>query len=247
MKDDVVDAHWTAEELSLLGSADLDRPPEDAIDKTLSALGVGVAAGVSAAVVMAGTTSAAASRSSGLLLKWLPSALLGAGAVGAVTIAMVASTSSAPSLARPSAASVTTATSALPPPQLEPSRPAASSTVAAIAPSATRSTRPAPSQAKASAEPTPAGKSLTEEIRAIDEARRLLRSGDAQGALGALARYDVMVGGRGSMRAEATVVRIEALRSSGDSAGAQALGLRFLTSNPRSPYADHVRRILARP
>jgi outer membrane protein assembly factor BamD (BamD/ComL family) len=46
------------------------------------------------------------------------------------------------------------------------------------------------------------------------------------------------------MRAEATVVRIEALKASGDAAGAGALADRFLSKNPDSPYADYVKRIL---
>jgi outer membrane protein assembly factor BamD (BamD/ComL family) len=47
------------------------------------------------------------------------------------------------------------------------------------------------------------------------------------------------------MRAEATVVRVEALQASGDTARATALGQRFLAKNPKSPYADYVKRILA--
>jgi hypothetical protein len=86
---------------------------------------------------------------------------------------------------------------------------------------------------------------MTAEIRAIDEARQLLRRGDAHGSLAALDRYAQLVGRGGSLRAEATIVRIEALQSSGDTPAAAALGERFLAKNPRSAYANYVRRILA--
>ena len=79
----------------------------------------------------------------------------------------------------------------------------------------------------------------------IDEARARLRHGDAQGSLETLARYDQLVKRGGSMRAEATVVRIEALQASGDATRATALGERFLAKNPNSPYADYVKRILS--
>ena len=88
---------------------------------------------------------------------------------------------------------------------------------------------------------------LSEEIRLIDEARSRLRAGDAQGSLETLTRYDQLVKRGGSMRAEATVVRIEAFQASGNAARATALGEHFLAKNPGSPYADYVRRILSHP
>ena len=87
---------------------------------------------------------------------------------------------------------------------------------------------------------------LAAEIRLIDEARADLRQSDPGAALETLTRYDQLVKHGGSMRAEATVVRVEALQASGDTARATALGQRFLAKNPQSPYADYVKRILAR-
>jgi outer membrane protein assembly factor BamD (BamD/ComL family) len=87
---------------------------------------------------------------------------------------------------------------------------------------------------------------LAQEIRLIDEARARLRKADPQGSLETLSRYDQLVKHGGSMRAEATVVRIEAYQKSGDTARAAALGQRFLDKNPDSPYVDYVKRMLAR-
>jgi hypothetical protein len=247
MKDDVIDTDWKPQELSLLGSANVDAAPDGAVERTLTALGVGVAVGASGAAVAAGASpaQAVASKASSVWLKWLTSALVGGGAVGA---ALVALTGSPEPTAAPSNGDV-------------PSRAAPATSVAAAKPElgllarhdggasaqAVPSALPALPHSKPSAERETSRRPLSEEIRAIDDARSQLRRGNPRAALEALARYDAMVAGHGSMRAEATVVRIEALQATGDSAGAAALGQRFLAKNPGSAYADYVRRVLALP
>lgn len=248
MKDDMaIDAGWTAQELSLLGSAELDTPPEGAMERTLAALGAGAVVGASGAALGA---AASTSKASGAWLKWLlTSALVGGAAVGALTIAFSSPKPATVSLNRAESPAVAAEKVAAVP---NAALPIAPGIEAAATPSAMRLTSPPASAAAVTPSPNAgavrvAKATLSEEIRAIDEARGLLRSGNPRGALSALARYDALVRGRGSMTAEATVVRIEALRATGDSAGASALGQRFVSQNPRSPYAEHVRQMLALP
>jgi hypothetical protein len=245
MKEDIVDAGWTAQELSLIGSAELDSPPEGAADRTLAALGIGAAVGASSAVVAVGATRAGAftSKASGAWLKWLSAALVGGGAVGATIVALSGPRAPSPSSQR----AVPNALPSNLPPAERLEEPATASPAVAPSPTAAASTAVTAAPAQPSAERVTSKRPLSDEIRVIDEARRLLRQGNARGALAELTRYDAMVHGRGSMTAEATVVRIEALQAGGDRAGATLLGQRFVSQNPRSPYVAYVRRILALP
>lgn len=247
MKDDASDADWTPQELSLLGSANLDAAPDGATERTLTALGVGVAVAATGTVVAAGAPpgQALASKASSAWLKWLASALVGGTTVGAAIVALTGSPepTAAPS---DSAAPLREA----PAPTLAELKPELGAIVGhggGASAHAAPSSLPSVVTSKPSAERETRRRPLSEEIRAIDEARSQLRRGDPRAALEALARYDVLVAGRGSMGAEATVVRIEALQASGDRAGAAALGRRFLAKNPGSAYADYVRRVLALP
>jgi hypothetical protein len=217
------------------------------VERTLAALGAGVVVGASGAALGA---AASTGKASGAWLKWLlTSALVGGAALGALTIAFSNPQPAKVSPNHAAATSVAVAEVAAVPSAAPASAPRPE---AAAAPGAERLTSAPAGAVAVTASPSAraervAKATLSEEIRAIDEARALLRSGNPGGALAALARYDTLVKGRGSMTAEATVVRIEALRARGDSAGARALGQRFVSQNPRSPYAEHVRQMLALP
>jgi hypothetical protein len=250
-ENDDIHADWSANELSVLRSAELDAPPRGSVERTLTAIGVGTALGagfgtsasLSSAAKLGGMARGTA------WLKWLSMALVGAGIAGALFLTRH----------RERGASLTSnvnmpvATAVVAEPSVSPVGAGAPSAVA-NAPAATATAAPvvaasapsAGSQSSARAGTADNGQDLAEEIRLIDEARGRLRRGDAAGSLETLAHYDQLAKHGGSMRAEATVVRIEALQASGDSARASALGQRFLTKNPNSPYVDYVKRILAR-
>jgi hypothetical protein len=247
--DDDIAPDWNEAELSILRSAELDRPPARSVERTLAGLGVG--AGV-AVVASLGKAAALGHWVRGSLwLKWMGVALVGGGIAGSVLV-LEKQRERGSATARASAI-----TTRAPAPALELRAPVtAPPAIPSVASSASEARdanpqlapsgrAPAPGRSASSEEAARNGEALNAEIRTIDEARQRLRRGDALGALQALERYSQTVGRGGSLRAEATVVRIEALQTSGDARGAAALGQRFLAKNPRSPYADYVRRILA--
>jgi hypothetical protein len=111
-----------------------------------------------------------------------------------------------------------------------------------------RRTAEAPEQAQpdlpaATVEPTPASQ-LAEEIAVLDRARGALAGGGAGQALDELAGYDRRFP-RGTLRAEATVVRIEAHLELGQRARAQRLAETFAERNPKSALLQRVRALLA--
>ena len=241
-------ADWNELEMSVLRSAERDAPPQGAVERTLSAIGVGAALGAGAGLGTASSLSGAAKLGSSMAhgsiwLKWLAAAVVGGGIASAIFLHRH-SAASAPPVPISSQVAFVPATP-------EPSEPApvlaptpnlgnALNTASAAAPLPARSSvtrAPSPAENKAD---------LAAEIRLIDEARDHLRRGDAAGSLATLAAYDQLVKHGGSMRAEATVVRIEAYQKNGDSARAAALGQRFIAKNPGSPYAEYVKRILSR-
>jgi hypothetical protein len=102
-------------------------------------------------------------------------------------------------------------------------------------------TAPAPQIAQPAAATT-----LADEVAALQIARTALAAHDPSGAIVALDRYKSRFPS-GKLGPEATVLRIDALNQRGDRAAAAALGDRFLSAHPRSPYADRVRSILSAP
>lgn len=243
-----MDADWTAKELSVLRSAELDVPPRGSVEKTLAAIGAGAALGMG---IGAGTASSvgSAAKVAGLArwsaaMKWLTAAAVGAGVAGAVLVVH------RHNVGAPAVSTVTPVVAAAPmpaaPPPIIPTQAPPALSAAELAPSVAAASASAPARVESAAPARESKETLAAEIKLIDRARARLRAGDAKGALDTLVDYDKLVGHGGSMRAEATVVRIEALQTSGDSARASALGQRFLAKNPSSAYADYVKRILAR-
>ncbi|MEI9949506.1 MAG: hypothetical protein WDO74_11105 [Pseudomonadota bacterium] len=82
--------------------------------------------------------------------------------------------------------------------------------------------------------------SLSDELRALKVASSALSAGDPQGALAALDRYDRVLKGQ-KLRAEATLLKLEALSRTGQAEAASALAQRFVERNPGSPLVDRAR------
>jgi outer membrane protein assembly factor BamD (BamD/ComL family) len=90
--------------------------------------------------------------------------------------------------------------------------------------------------------PTPRA-TLTAETAALSAAREALARGDAKGAFAAIDAYSREFP-NGILVPEATVLRIEALLSSGDRAGAVSLAKRFVGAAGGSAYARRLARLL---
>lgn len=86
--------------------------------------------------------------------------------------------------------------------------------------------------------------SITLELSQIEAARGALRAGDPARSLRLLSEYSQQHP-KGSLRTEATVLRIEALSAAGDHAAASRLGKQFLAQSPNGPYARRIRSLLA--
>ena len=82
--------------------------------------------------------------------------------------------------------------------------------------------------------------SLSDELDTLKIASSSLAAGDTGSALAALDRYDRVLKGK-KMRAEATLLRIEALSRSGQVGAASALAQQFVDKNPESPLVDRAR------
>lgn len=90
----------------------------------------------------------------------------------------------------------------------------------------------------ASVERAPA--SLSDELVLVESARSALASGASERALELLDRYERTLGGT-RLRAEASILRMEALAASGRSAEAASLAGEFVKNNPGSPLVDRAR------
>lgn len=99
----------------------------------------------------------------------------------------------------------------------------------------------------ASREPAPvaSASSLRRELELVTAARQGLRAGDGSACLASVDRYEQEFPS-GQFSHEGQVMRIEALALLGDRKKAARLSLAFLDANPKSPYADRVRSVLAR-
>jgi len=179
-----------------------------------------------------GSAAVAATKWSGvvLLTKWIAVvAVSGVAIAGGVVLSTKAPAPQAPRASAAAPARVVVPEIAVladaPPTKAEPARPARTSFK-----------RPLPSQPD-----------IRVELAAVDAAMKALRGGNAQEALAALDRYDTSFGKGGSLRVEATALRIEALVRTGDRAKAEALASAFLSQHPQNPYAARVRALIGSP
>jgi hypothetical protein len=137
---------------------------------------------------------------------------------------------------RPSSGAATTPRPALPAAEpVPPPQPATSS--AELAPVAPR----ALTTAGAATRSSPA--TLADELDSLKIAQQALSASDLPAALEALDRYDRVLKGQ-KLRAEATLLRIEALSRSGQRNAAAGLARRFAEQNPTSPLVDRARSFI---
>ncbi len=94
--------------------------------------------------------------------------------------------------------------------------------------------------------PTRETATLADELAALQRARVALGSGDTNQALRELDRYQSTWKGR-QLDAEASLLRIEALSSAGQTERAAAEARRFVQQNPNSPLVDRARGFLEQP
>lgn len=96
---------------------------------------------------------------------------------------------------------------------------------------------------RAVAPPTPSHAppaTLSDELSALKSASNALNAGDAQAALAALDHYERVLKGS-QLRAEATLLRIQALARAGQATAASDLATQFVERNPNSPLVDRAR------
>jgi hypothetical protein len=104
---------------------------------------------------------------------------------------------------------------------------------------------PARAEAPREASPATSGSSLRRELELVETARRALRNGDGSAGLSAVDRYEHEFPS-GQFSHEGQVMRIEALALIGSREKASRLAHSFLEGNPKSPYVERVRSVLAR-
>jgi hypothetical protein len=111
-------------------------------------------------------------------------------------------------------------------------------------PNARPSVTPSAAPSVASATPHETGAtSIAREVELLDAVKVKLASSEASGAARALDTYDAEFP-RGTLRPEATVLRIRTLLLQGDRDGANRLGTAFLESHPSGVHAKRVRALL---
>jgi hypothetical protein len=216
-------------ETSLLQLAKSEGPSPEGRRKILAAIAAGSAASLTSQAADAASKTGAKSAA----LKW---GLLGAAA-----------------LAIPAALLLLQGSDAAVPQRTAPAAPAKAPAAPAQAARAPAEADPAPlaiddlpalqdAPPAAGAAPNKTQGSLAEEVAQLQKAKLALKAGNAEQALAELDTYAQRFP-RPMLGAEATVVRIEALNASGDSARAKSLAEGFLSKNPNSPYGARLRNL----
>ncbi|MEZ4374442.1 MAG: hypothetical protein R3B07_26710 [Polyangiaceae bacterium] len=242
---------------SALESGLEDGPSLESMQAAALALGLSAGATKAAAAGAAGQ-GLLKGASSSWLLKWFGIGLL-VGGVSSSGVALVKSQAAAPT--EPSASAVEA--NSPPPthavfqpaapesPRNEPAAPTLDDAEPARR-SAARGDLERTSEAPESADSAPSAASfpstirqadLRAEVQLIDAARRSLNSGNAQGALLELGRYDALVGPK-RLAPEALVLRVRALSQIGRTQEARALAEPVIANQPDSAQARQLRRAL---
>jgi hypothetical protein len=256
-------------ERGLLSSSSADAPSEQAFQRTLTSLGVGLLVPLASAGVAHGAGAAAVATGSKLgvaaLGKWLATGM----AIGAVTVSAVTVTERALSTppaavtpTTPAPAGVATST----PVEKAGARGAAavtraSAVEAAKAPEAaapkhrtettTPSVEPAASApsveggASVPAEPLAAAPSIKRETELIGSAQRALQRGDTRSALAALERYRSEFPA-GVLAPEARLLEISSLLRAGERGRAETLAGAIIARDPAGQEAARARALLAK-
>jgi hypothetical protein len=216
-------------ETSLLQLARSEGPSVEGRRKILAA----IAAGGAASLASQSAEAAVKAASKGAALKW--------GLVGAAALAIPAALLLRGGEEARAPVSTTSMVAAAPTPVVEP-KVTASAVDEGPAPLAVDDL---PALQNAPVSPTAAAKpqgSLADEVAQLQKAKLALKSGHPAQALAELSTYSQRFP-RPMLGAEASVVRIEALSASGDSARAKSLAEAFLAKNPNSPYATRLRSL----
>ena len=101
-----------------------------------------------------------------------------------------------------------------------------------------------PVSSPATTAPPGSTRQLEREVALLDAARRALAAGNPQRALSILDRHAHELG-RGALRPESTIVRVQALLATGQRAAAERAAEPILTSTPSSRHAQSLRSLLA--
>jgi hypothetical protein len=213
----LLDETSTDFEHSLLSALRAEKPSPELVARMQQGLGLSAAA--------TGTAAAASS------VGWVKVALVGLAAAGLAGVAYVGLRASPQPVAaapvrQPTPAKVETPVTPAP----------AAVSVAPIEVTRTQDRTPVKARSVASVAPD-----LREEIRLLDQARAAVRAGEGSQALTLLAKYGKRYP-RGQFRQEAQVLRVEALKLSGDQQAAVALGKKFVAAHPESPHVERVER-----
>ena len=240
---------------SLIASARLDdKPVPDAVRHGMLAA-LGAAAAVGSASAVAGAASGALHRLA--LVKWLAATVV-VGTAGVGVYAAVSPAQSSGSLAGQSSTAAHALGHGEGPAVALPSATVGEASAARALPAdeahddeATPSERPAPLHRGAATGTASADKvdaadvsSLEGEVTALDRARSALAAGDAARALELLAQYEQGFP-KGTLRPEATYLKIQALSKAGQRAAARELARRFLAKHPSSPHAAQLQALLS--
>lgn len=236
-------------ERALLSAGASYRVEPETRAKTLAALGLAGAAGLSASVAagtstLAAAETAAVSSSVAAKLGWTKVLVLlsTAGAVAGLPAGYFVFREPAPQVAPLDRFAGTLADpverAKVAPPPAPPVEAATEEPVPAVVPTASGNSAAAP---RSAARPSASSAALQEELLALDAVRTTLSSGNAQGALSLLDSY-ARAYPRGRLRLEAEVLRIDALAKSGRLDAAQRRAKAFLAGNPNSVLASRVRR-----
>jgi TolA-binding protein len=216
----LLDGDGTAFERALLGAIAAERPSRD-LHRNMR-LGIGL--------VGVGAIAKAASAN------WSQLVLAGVVVAGLVTGGAVVAKRDA-ELERPG--TVAPAPAPAPLPVADAPKPAAVEPIPVAAPAPEVPETAAPVR-RATGEPKAAPVSdIREEIRLLDQARSAVRSGANAKALRALAKYEQKFP-RGQFRQEVQVLRMEALKQSGEEQRAATLAKKFLAEHPNSPHVERV-------
>jgi hypothetical protein len=243
---------WTKEgatgaESALLEASRGERAPANARARTLTALGVSTA--VATTAVTTTTTAAAAPVASASAIGWgLAVKVVGLSIVaGGVLVGALAVRAAHKPAAPPMAARLPDMPVASVPAASVPAASASSgsegSSPLTSAP-AIDTENPAHTGVRArprspAARPSTTNDHLAREVVALEHAQQALAAHDPAAALRWLDQYHAEFPG-GALASDATVLRVQALLTKGDRAGAKALADRYAKDHPDSPYAKHM-------
>jgi hypothetical protein len=235
----------SAEQRALLRAAREVRPRAKTRDRLLAGLGLAGLSSLLGSSASAGTLSAASKFSAAVAKVFTVKAGIVVGATALASGAMVVGVTEYAQPDVPSPAATTTA-SISPRPRPRPSAipvPQTSASAVALPPLALPSAQTAP-PAKPSAKAEDGERSeIADELALLDGARTDLARGQPASALQKLTSYRRRYP-NGTMSGEAQVLRIQALRASGERERAAAEARSFIAAHPNTLLANRLRRWL---